>query len=158
LIFRKSITPKFKVKNTSRRAVRLCQSCSYIRHRDNYCCQNPNCKKQSKGSCSPSSSWFWQADRSNRPGNLITLCSCCHTPANHKQGKFLHGWQPKVKSFKPETFMSTIYRRLVDTLGCEQAFGYETKFNREQLNYPRATVNDAFILLVVHIRPQRLKP
>jgi len=98
-----------------------------------------------------SSHWFWQADRSNRPGNLITLC-LLHTPTNKV---FLHGWQPKVKSFKPETFMSTIYRRLVDTLS-EQALA-----TRPSLTGNNGTIQEPsmmhLLLLVVHIRPgQRL--
>lgn len=42
--------------------------------------------------------------------------------------------------------MSIIYRRLVDILDCEQAFGYETKFNREQLSLPKSHYNDAFVI------------
>lgn len=120
---------------------------AYIRHRDGYECQNPDCKNKVKEKILQIHHiGFWKEDRSDRPGNLITLCSRCHTPANHKKGKFLHGWKPKVKSFKPETFMSIIYRRLADTLGCEQAFGYETKFNREQLELPKSHHNDAFLI------------
>lgn len=120
---------------------------AYIRHRDNYCCQNPNCKNKSKEIILQIHHiGYWKEDRSNRPGNLITLCCKCHTPANHKKGKFLYGWQPKVKSLKSETFMSIIYRRLVDILGCDQAFGYETKFNREQLELPKSHHNDAFVI------------
>jgi len=158
---------------------------AYIRHRDNYCCQNRDCKNKSYNEIAQnerepyttqltdnrednakeaparfeqvfSSSkqkvlqvhhiGFWKSDGSNRPGNLITLCDKCHTPANHKKGKFLHGWLPKVKSFRPETFMSIIYRRLVDILDCDQAFGYETKFAREQLELPKSHHNDAFVI------------
>ncbi len=118
---------------------------AYIRHRDGYECQNPNCKnKTSPKILQVHHIGFWKLDRSNRPGNLITLCDKCHTPANHKKGKLLHGWKPKVKSFKPETFMSIIYRRLVETLGGEQAFGYETKFHREELGVPKSHQNDSF--------------
>lgn len=164
---------------------------AYIRHRDNYCCQNPNCKNKVKEKIlQVHHIGFWKEDRSDRPGNLITLCNKCHTPANHKKGKFLHGWQPKVKSFKPETFMSIIYHRLIDILGyaeCSRSrlfqpgaghtrcafrtrvlrgscaasrreppgekrinvaatFGYETKFNREQLELPKSHHNDAFVI------------
>lgn len=122
---------------------------AYIRHRDGYKCQNPDCKNKSKD-------WilqihhigFWKnpPDRSNRSGNLITLCTKCHTPANHKKGKFLHDWNQKVKSFKPETFMSIIYRQLVETLDCNQAFGHETKFYRKQLELPKTHHNDAFVI------------
>ena len=120
---------------------------AYIRHRDGYQCRNPNCKNKSKEKVlQVHHVGFWKFDRSDRPGNLITLCDKCHTPVNHKKGNFLHGWQPDVKSFKPETFMSIIYRQLVDILICEQAFGYETKFHREELGLPKSHQNDAFCI------------
>ncbi len=109
---------------------------AYIRHRDGYECQNPNCKnKTSPKILQVHHIGFWKLDRSNRPGNLITLCDKCHTPANHKKGKLLHGWKPKVKSFKPETFMSIIYRRLVETLGGEQAFGNRSGGDQKNVQY-----------------------
>lgn len=119
----------------------------YIRHRDSYKCQNPNCKGKSEVlQIHHIGYWKTQPDRSNRPGNLITLCERCHVPANHEKGKFLFGWEPKVKSFKAETFMSTIYQKLLGILNAEQAYGYETKFNREQLELPKSHHNDAFII------------
>jgi hypothetical protein len=125
----------------------------YIRHRDGYKCQNPNCKGKSEVlQIHHIGYWKTQPDRSNRPGNLITLCEKCHVPANHEKGKFLFGWEPKVKSFKAETFMSTIYQKLLGILNAEQrnappgripvvtfaAYGYETKFNREKLELPKS--------------------
>jgi hypothetical protein len=119
----------------------------YIRHRDNYQCQNPNCKGKSDIlQIHHIGYWKKKPDRSNRPGNLITLCEKCHTPANHKKGKFLFGWEPKVKSFKPETFMSTIYHKLLDAFHGKQAYGYETKFYREKLELPKTHQNDAFVI------------
>jgi hypothetical protein len=122
---------------------------AYIRHRDNYKCGNPDCKNKSKEIVlQVHHLGFWKnsPDRSNKPGNLLTLCVKCHTPANHKKGKFLYGWQPKVKSFKPETFMSTIYRRLIEITGARETFGYVTKYNREQLELPKSHSNDAFVI------------
>ncbi|WP_127085853.1 RNA-guided endonuclease IscB [Dulcicalothrix desertica] len=119
----------------------------YIRHRDGYKCQNPNCKGKSEVlQIHHIGYWKIPPDRSDRPGNLITLCEKCHTPANHEKGKLLFGWEPKVKSFKPETFMSTIYGKLLNILNAEQAYGYETKFNREQLQLPKTHHNDAFVI------------
>jgi RRXRR protein/HNH endonuclease len=119
----------------------------YIRHRDGYKCQNPNCKGKSDVlQIHHIGYWKKQPDRSNRPGNLITLCDKCHTSANHQKGKSLFGWEPKVKSFKPETFMSTLYRKLLDILNAEQAYGYETKFNREKLELLKNHHNDAFVI------------
>jgi hypothetical protein len=134
----------------------------YIRHRDGYKCQNPNCKGKSEVlQIHHIGYWKTQPDRSNRPVNLITLCEKCHTPANHKKGKFLFSWEPKVKSFKPETFMSTVYEKLLDTLNAERAYGYETKFNREKLELPKSHHHDAFVIAggrnQVRIKPLMLE-
>lgn len=121
---------------------------AYIRHRDSYKCQNPNCKNKPDIPTQVHHLGYWklEPDRSNRPANLITLCVRCHTPANHQKNKLLFGWKPKVKSFRAETFMNTIYRRLLDVLSAEQAFGFETKFKREELNLDKSHHNDAFVI------------
>lgn len=122
---------------------------SYIRHRDNYKCGNPNCKNKGKDVIlQVHHLGFWKnpPERSNKPGNLITLCVKCHTPANHKKGKLLYGWQPIVKSFKSETFMSTIYRKLVEATGATETFGYITKYYREQAVLPKSHHNDGFVI------------
>ncbi len=119
----------------------------YILYRDNHTCQNPNCGNKSKeiilqvhhvGYC--------KEDRSDRPSNLITLCSKCHTPKNHKQGYFLYQWNPKVNSFKPETLMSIIRWRLVQALKCKYCYGYETKQKRKELGIEKTHYNDAFVI------------
>ncbi|MDF5719273.1 MAG: RNA-guided endonuclease IscB [Rhizonema sp. PD37] len=121
----------------------------YIRHRDGYQCQNPDCqKKKTEKFFQVHHLGYWKnpPDRSNRPSNLITLCDKCHSSPNHKKGKLLHGWEPKVKSFKAETFMSTVYKRIVELLEVEQAFGYETSFKRKELELPKSHHNDAFVI------------
>lgn len=122
---------------------------NYIRHRDGYKCQNPDCKNKSADKVLQIHHigyWINPPDRSNRPSNLITLCDKCHSSPNHKKGKILHGWQPKVKSFKAETFMSTIYKRILEELDTEQTFGYETDFKRVELKLEKRHHNDAFII------------
>lgn len=120
---------------------------SYIRHRDNYKCQNPNCTNKSKTPIlEVHHIGFWKHDRSDRPANLINLCSKCHVPANHKKGKLLYGWQPKVKSFKAETFMTIVYRKLVETLKAEETYGYLTEVDRKALELPKSHHNDAFVI------------
>lgn len=89
---------------------------------------------------------FWKEDRSDRPGNLITLCDKCHTPKNHKKNGFLYGWLPKVKSFKDATFMSTVRWRLKNTLKCEHTYGYDTKSKRIALKLEKTHYNDAFCI------------
>lgn len=121
---------------------------AYIRHRDGYKCQNTECKSTPSTPTQIHHIGYWKSipDRSDRPANLITLCVKCHTPVNHQQGKFLHGWNAKVKSFKSETFMTTIYRRLLNVLGAEEAFGFETKFKREEQGLEKSHHNDAFVI------------
>ena len=65
---------------------------------------------------------------------------------NPGKAKFLWGWQPKVKSFRAETFMSTIRWKLVRTLGCEYTYGYITKSRRIELKLEKSHVNDAFVI------------
>lgn len=122
---------------------------NYIRHRDGYTCQNPDCKNKSvEKVLQVHHLGYWKnpPDRSNRPTNLITLCDKCHSSPNHQKGKLLHGWEPKVKSFKAETFMSTVYKQIVEVLGASLAFGYETEFNRSELGLTKSHHNDAFII------------
>jgi 5-methylcytosine-specific restriction endonuclease McrA len=121
---------------------------AYIRYRDDYKCQNPECKSKSDLPTQIHHIGYWKPspDRSDRPANLITLCIKCHTPANHLKGKLLDGWLAKVKSFKSETFMTTIYRRLLKILGAEEAFGFETKFKREEQGLEKSHHHDAFVI------------
>jgi 5-methylcytosine-specific restriction endonuclease McrA len=117
----------------------------YILHRDGHQCQNQDCK--GKGEVlEVHHLGFWKGDRSDRPGNLIVLCEKCHAPKNHLKSGFLYGWKPVVKSFKPETFMSTVRWRLVNELDCEHAYGFETKSKRIELNMEKSHHNDAFVI------------
>ncbi len=122
---------------------------SYIRHRDNYKCQNPDCKNKSEQKIlQVHHIGFWKnpPDRSDRPANLITLCSKCHICANHKKGKLLYGWKPKLKPFKAETFMTIVYRKLVEALNAKETYGYITEVDREALELPKTHHNDAFVI------------
>ena len=84
-----------------------------IRYRYNHNCQNPNCKNKDKKDqiLKIHHIKYRSEGGSDRPENLITLCSKCHTPANHKKGKFLYEWcmeGKKVRGFKDATFMSIV--------------------------------------------------
>ncbi|WP_434576884.1 RNA-guided endonuclease IscB [Thermoanaerobacterium thermosaccharolyticum] len=119
----------------------------YVMYRDNYECQNPDCKNKSKKKkLQVHHIGYWKNDYSNRPSNLITLCSKCHVPKNHKKTGFLYKWQPKLKSFKAETFMTTVRWKLVDTLKCKYTFGYVTNAKREELKLKKTHYNDAFVI------------
>ena len=125
----------------------------YILHRDSHKCQNPDCKNKNKEQIlQVHHIGYWKQDRSDRPSNLITLCTKCHTPKSHKKKGFLYGWEPRLKSFKPETFMTTVRRRLVIqsrevfNLPVSETFGYLTKANRIQKELPKSHHYDAFAM------------
>jgi 5-methylcytosine-specific restriction endonuclease McrA len=117
----------------------------YILHRDGHACENSECKGKSEV-LEVHHLGYWKGDRSDRPGNLITLCEKCHAPKNHLKGGFLYGWQPAVKSFKPETFMSMVRWRMVNELICTYTYGYLTKSNRIAQGLEKTHHNDAFVI------------
>ena len=117
----------------------------YILHRDRHTCQNPACKGRS-AILQVHHLGYWKDDHSDRPGNLITLCTKCHTSANHKPGKLLHGWEPKVKSYRPETFMSTVRWRLINHFDAVNMYGYQTKSARIKMGLEKSHHNDAFVI------------
>lgn len=119
----------------------------YILHRDDHECQNPACPHLGQPKALQVHHWgYWRGDRSDRPDNLITLCVFCHVPANHQPGGFLYRWQPRLKSFKPETFMTTVRWRLTQTLEAEATYGYLTKCRRIALGLPKSHHHDAFVI------------
>ena len=124
----------------------------YVLHRDNHTCQNPNCKnKEDEKYLQTHHIVFRSNGGTDRPSNLITLCSQCHTPENHLEGEFLHKWQnekPKLRGFKEATFMSIVRWRLVDLLKQNNdvlvTYGYVTKYHRERIGFEKTHHNDAF--------------
>ena len=118
----------------------------YILHRDHHQCQNPDCKNKAKQPILQIHHLgFWKEDRSDRPGNLITLCSKCHVSKNHQKNGFLFGWQPRIKSFRPETFMSTVKWRLA-SIANSITFGCITKLKRSEYELEKSHHNDAFVI------------
>ncbi|MBR8841156.1 MAG: HNH endonuclease [Stigonema ocellatum SAG 48.90 = DSM 106950] len=119
----------------------------YILHRDGHKCQNLDCKNKSTTPIlQVHHIGFWKEDRTNRPANLITLCDKCHTPKNHKKNGFLFGWEPKLKSFKGETFMSCVRWRLTNEGEYRGTWGYITKGIRRDFSIEKSHHNDAFVI------------
>ncbi|NEO30427.1 MAG: paclitaxel/taxanoid biosynthesis susceptibility protein TS1 [Symploca sp. SIO3C6] len=121
----------------------------YLLHRDGHKCQHPECRNKSKQPIlQVHHLGFWKnpPDRTERPGNLITLCNKCHTPAQHKKKGKLFGWEPKIKPFKPETFMSTVRWRLTKDTGYKVTFGHITKAKRRLLKLDKSHHNEAFVI------------
>lgn len=121
----------------------------YILHRDGHRCQNPECKNSSDNPIlQVHHLGFWKnpPDRTDRPANLIALCTKCHTPKNHNKKGFLFGWEPHLKSFKGETFMTMVRWRLTQEGGFIPTFGYITKAKRRELEMEKSHHNDAFVI------------
>ena len=141
---------------------------SYIRYRDNYTCQNPDCachktnkEIRDKLKLYVHHLGYWKHDRSNRPGNLITLCELSHTPENHQPGHLLYGWKPKMKSLKETAFMNIVRKEVVEALKViypykeiRYTYGYKTNMTRNDWHVEKSHHDDAFCISDVnsHIR------
>ena len=114
----------------------------YVLHRDNHICQHCHGKKHDP---------ILQVHHINgkkegatdRPEELLTVCKTCHD--EHHSGKDIIP-KKKVKSFKPETFMTTVRWKIINALGCKHTYGYITKHNRIKQGIAKSHVNDAFII------------
>lgn len=133
----------------------------YVLHRDEHKCQNPNCKNKDKNPILEVHHLNYRSNgATERPGDLITLCSKCHTSENHKG--FLKDWKPKLKNFKDATFMSIVKWYLVNILkerynNVNFTYGYITKNHRINNNIKKSHYNDAFCI-VKGIDQERIKP
>jgi hypothetical protein len=117
----------------------------YILHRDGHRCQNPNCTNKTKEIILELHHIrFQEKGGSDSPNNLITLCTKCHTPKNHKG--FLRSWEPKMKSLKGATFMTSVRWKLVNALECQHTYGYLTKSKRIEEGIEKTHANDAFLI------------
>ena len=97
----------------------------------------------------------------NRPGNLITVCTNCHTPANHKPGgplwKLMETY--KVPEFKGATFMTAVrwqmWNELVDmfpNIAFHMTYGSTTKDRRHFYRMEKSHINDAYVMGMFHPR------
>ena len=123
----------------------------YVLHRDVHKCQNPNCTSKGKVIIlQVHHLGFWRNDRTDRPENLITLCTVCHKPQNHSKKGFLFGWQPRLNGFKPETFMTSVYRKILEEISklmpTTRTFGYITKSKRITQGLEKTHAVDAFFI------------
>ena len=137
---------------------------AYVRYRDNYTCQNPDCpchkmklEDREKLKLFVHHLGYWKHDRSNRPSNLITLCELSHTPENHQPGHLLYGWEPKLKSFREVAFMNIVRKEVVEMLKIiysdkevRYTYGYKTNMTRNDWHVEKTHHDDAFCITQVH--------
>ena len=114
----------------------------YVLDRDKHICQY--CKGMSKDKILQIHHIRGKKEgATNRPEELITVCKICHN--NHHKG-IISIPIKKIKTFKPETFMSTVRWKLVNILRCQWTYGYITKHNRIKLGLKKSHSNDAFVI------------
>lgn len=79
--------------------------------------------------------------------NLITLCTNCHSPENHKEGGILYDWCQKAKKmpqYKEATLMNVVASKLKKYyFDANFTYGYITKFDRKELHLSKSHCNDA---------------
>ena len=95
----------------------------------------------------------------NRMSNLLTVCTGCHTPANHKPGGLLYGLTDKIKvpEFKGATFMTSVrwqmyvaIKNAYQNVEVHITYGSNTKHARRHLNICKTHINDGYCMGMFH--------
>lgn len=104
---------------------------------------------------------FWKGRHGNQLDELITCCSNCHTPANHKKGGKLYGYTPQpMKSYAGAAVMNhmrwkilTQAKAIAPNVFIRTTYGANTKAVRTFLGLEKSHVNDAYAMGDFH--PQK---
>lgn len=134
----------------------------YVLHRDDHECQHCHGKKKD-----PILQVHHLRGRSegasNRPDELLTVCKTCHQ--EHHHGVDVIPVNKKARSFKPETFMSSVRWKLVNQLRelfpdvvVDHTFGYLTKQCRIREGLSKSHGNDAFMIAGGYSGMHRCEP
>lgn len=120
----------------------------FVFARDNYTCQ---CCGKSKGKILQTHHIVYRSNGgTDRVDNLITVCTDCHTPKNHKEGGILSQWQEKhkkVKQYKEPPFMNALRKRIFDRYpNAIITYGSETTPKRKEMGLDKTHYNDAIII------------
>lgn len=100
---------------------------------------------------------YYNKDRSNRPGNLLTVCINCHNSKNHGIDGALWGLKPKTDSLRDAAYMNIVkysfkedLEKSLKKLNLETpiniTYGAVTKRQRLKLNIPKTHANDAYCM------------
>lgn len=106
---------------------------------------------------------FWKEYRSDRIGNLLTVCDRCHTAKNHQPGGKLCGIEPKP-DMAPAAYMNAVRWQMYDALcagypdmDIHIQYGARTSVTRKSLNIEKTHANDAYC--IGELRPKhRCRP
>ena len=94
----------------------------------------------------------------DRVNNLLTVCSKCHTPKNHRPGGKLYGLKPLTGTFKDATFMNIVRWEVINMIRehhpeveVRNTYGAYTKAKRRELGQLKKThANDAYAMGDLH--------
>ena len=120
----------------------------YVLDRDSYTCQL--CHQRNK-KLVVHHLVYRSKGGSDRPSNLITLCTDCHTTKNHQPGGKLYQWyQDKkqiTKSYSGAAFMNILRKRIMKAFPkAHFQYGYQTVIERKSLNLPKGHFTDAIAI------------
>lgn len=119
----------------------------FVFARDNYTCQV--CKKQNK-ILNTHHLLYKSKGGSDRADNLITVCTDCHSPENHREGGILYDWMIKhkrVRQYKEATFMNVVRKRTFQKYpDAIITYGSETSPYRKELGLDKTHYNDAIAI------------
>ena len=120
----------------------------FVFARDNYTCQ---CCGKSKDKILQTHHIIYRSNGgTNRVDNLITVCTECHTPENHKKGGVFYKWQEqrkKVKQYKEPPFMNTLRKQIFAKYpNAVITYGSETTPKRKDMGLDKTHYNDAIVI------------
>lgn len=120
----------------------------FVFARDNYTCQV--CGKSKDKILQTHHIIYRSNGGTDRVDNLITVCTDCHTSANHKKGGILYKWQEehkKVKQYKETPFMNILRKRIFAKYpNAEITYGSITTPKRKELGLEKTHYNDAIVI------------
>ena len=101
---------------------------------------------------------FWKGRHGNQLDELVTCCSRCHTPANHKESGKLYGYTPKqFQEYAGAAVMNQTRweilrkaREAAPGVKVHTAYGADTKASRQALGLEKSHVNDAYAMGELH--------
>lgn len=97
--------------------------------------------------------WKDPPDHTDRMSGLVSICTDCHTAANHKKGGKLWGWEPEIRPLSGAAFMNTVRWALLEEVRKEHpglkihmTYGARTKETRRALCISKSHANDAYCI------------
>lgn len=125
--------------------------------RDNYTCQccGKSLEKNPGLILVTHHAYYWRDDHTDRMGGLMTLCTGCHTSANHEKGGKLWGLELESSNKSGAAFMNTVRWKMLDKfkesgIPVHATYGTLTKRERRSRNLEKTHANDAYCIGELH--------